>query len=237
MIIAIIFAILSIVVIIFTAIYLNKKSKIKRNIQKRKGKKKLNNLWGIDDIRNEVVVSGNKKTIIMKIGSIDYHLLSSKEQNTLELNLVEISKTIKYPLQFFSTTEFIDTTNVIKDIKNTIAEKNNPKITEYGNEIIAHLTRMMDNRNLYVRKNYVLISCFGDYAKSRNELLSTYENLRIDLLKTKISLEILNRNEIIELLHREFNKNTTTKLEEILKEGGLELYVRGNDRLEENEKN
>lgn len=236
MIIAIIFAILSVVVIIFTAIYLNKKSKIKRNIQKRKGKKKLNNLWGIDDIRNEVVVSGNKKTIIMKIGSIDYHLLSSKEQNTLELNLVEISKTIKYPLQFFSTTEFIDTTNVIKDIKNTIAEKNNPKITEYGNEIIGHLTRMMDNRNLYVRKNYVLISCFGDYGKSRNELLSTYENLRIDLLKTKISLEILKRNEIIELLHREFNKNTTTKLEDILKEGGLELYVRGNDRLEENEK-
>ena len=81
MIIAVILGILSVLVIIFTAIYLNKENKIKRNIQKRKGKKKLNNLWGIDDIRNEVIVSNNKKTIIMRIGSIDYHLLSAKEQN------------------------------------------------------------------------------------------------------------------------------------------------------------
>ena len=169
MIIAIILGILSVFVIIFTAIYLNKKNKIKRNIQKRKGKKKLNNLWGIDDIKNELIISGTKHTIIMKIGSIDYHLLSAKEQNALELNLIEISKTIKYPLQFFSTTEFIDTTEVIKEIKKTITEKNNPKITQYGNEIINHLTKMMENRNLYVRKNYVLISCLGEYGKSRNE--------------------------------------------------------------------
>lgn len=237
MIIAIVLGILSIFVIIFTAIYLNKKNKIKSNIQKTKGKKKLNNLWGINDIRNEVIVSNNKKTIIMQIGSIDYHLLSAKEQNALETNLVEISKTIKYPMQFFSTTEFIDTTEVIKEIRKTIAEKNNPKIIEYGNEIIKHLTTMMDNRNLYVRKNYVLISCFGEYGKARNELISVYESLRFNLLNTKIALEILNRNEIIELLHREFNKNTATKLEDILREGGLELYVRGNDRLKENEKN
>ena len=236
MIVAVILGILSVFVIIFTAIYLNKKNKIKRNIQKRKGKKKLNNLWGIDDIRNEVIVLNNKKTIIMRIGSIDYHLLSAKEQNALETNLVEIAKTIKYPMQFFSTTEFIDTTEVIKEIKKTITEKNNPKITQYGNEIINHLTQMMENRNLYVRKNYVLISCFGEYGKSRNELLSIYESLRFNLLNAKIALEILNRNEIIELLHREFNKNITTKLEDILKEGGLELYVRGNDRLKEDEK-
>ena len=61
LIVAVILGILSVLVIIFTAIYLNKKNKIKRNIQKRKGKKKLNNLWGIDDIRNEVIVLNNKK--------------------------------------------------------------------------------------------------------------------------------------------------------------------------------
>ena len=233
MIVAVILGILSILVIIFTAIYLNKKNKIKRNIQKRKGKKKLNNLWGIDDIRNELIVSGTKHTIIMKIGSIDYHLLSAKEQNALELNLIEISKTIKYPLQFFSTTEFIDTTEVIKEIKKTIAEKNNPKITQYGNEIINHLTRMMENRNLYVRKNYVLLSVTGNYEKSRLELLSTYESLRFNLLNAKIGLEVLNDYEIVELLHRELNKNTTTKIQDVLKEGGLELYVRGTNKSKE----
>lgn len=230
MIVTIICACLSVLVTIVTAIYLNKKNNINKNKQKRKGKKNLKTLWDIDDIREKIIVSGNKNTIIMRIGSIDYHLLSEKEQNALEVNLIEIAKTIKYPLQFFSTTEFIDTTEVIKDIKNTIKEKDNEKIVEYGNKIIRYLSRMMENRNLYVRKNYVVISCYGSYEKARYELLGLYENLRFNLLNAKIGLDILQDIEIVELLHREFNKNTTTKLENILKEGGLELYVRGNNK-------
>lgn len=234
MITTIICAILSVLVIIFTVVYLNKQKKIKLNIQKRKQKKNIKNLWEIDTIKDEIIVSGNKHTIIMRIGSIDYHLLSEKEQNVLETNLIEISKTIKYPLQFFSTTEFIDTTDVINDIKVSIEEKNNPKIIRYGNSIIKYLSMMMENRNLYVRKNYVLISCYGNYDKARYELLGLYENLRFNLMNAKIGLEILKDYEIIELLHREFNKNTTTKLEDILKKGGLELYVKGTDYSKKN---
>ena len=228
--ISIVFAVLSVIVIVFTAIYLSKKKSIKTNIQKRKGKKNLKTLWDIDDIKNEVIVSGPKNTIIMRIGSIDYHLLSEKEQSVLESNLIEIAKTIKYPLQFFSTTEFVDTTDVINDIKENIADKDNRKLIEYGNEMIKYLSNMMENKNLYVRKNYVLLSVTGNYEKSRLELLSTYESLRFNLLNAKIGLEVLNDYEIVELLHRELNKNTTTKIQDVLKEGGLELYVRGTNK-------
>lgn len=230
MVISIVFAVLSVIVIVFTAIYLSRKNSIKINVQKRKGKKNLKTLWDIDDIKNEVIISGSKNTIIMRIGSIDYHLLSEKEQNVLESNLIEIAKTIKYPLQFFSTTEFVDTTDVINDIKENIADKDNRKLIEYGNEMIKYLSNMMENKNLYVRKNYVLLSVTGNYEKSRLELLSTYESLRFNLLNAKIGLEVLNDYEIVELLHRELNKNTTTKIQDVLKEGGLELYVRGTNK-------
>ena len=230
MVISIIFAVLSVIVIVFTAIYLSRKNSIKTNVQKRKGKKNLKTLWDIDDIKNEVIISGSKNTIIMRIGSIDYHLLSEKEQSVLESNLIEIAKTIKYPLQFFSTTEFVDTTDVINDIKENIADKDNRKLIEYGNEMIKYLSNMMENKNLYVRKNYVLLSVTGNYEKSRLELLSTYESLRFNLLNAKIGLEVLNDYEIVELLHRELNKNTTTKIQDVLKEGGLELYVRGTNK-------
>ena len=230
MVISIVFAVLSVIVIVFTAIYLSRKNSIKTNVQKRKGKKNLKTLWDIDDIKNEVIISGSKNTIIMRIGSIDYHLLSEKEQSVLESNLIEIAKTIKYPLQFFSTTEFVDTTDVINDIKENIADKDNIKLIEYGNEMIKYLSNMMENKNLYVRKNYVLLSVTGNYEKSRLELLSTYESLRFNLLNAKIGLEVLNDYEIVELLHRELNKNTTTKIQDVLKEGGLELYVRGTNK-------
>lgn len=230
MVISIVFAVLSVIVIVFTAIYLSRKKSIKTNVQKRKGKKNLKTLWDIDDIKNEVIISGSKNTIIMRIGSIDYHLLSEKEQSVLESNLIEIAKTIKYPLQFFSTTEFVDTTDVINDIKENIADKDNRKLIEYGNEMIKYLSNMMENKNLYVRKNYVLLSVTGNYEKSRLELLSTYESLRFNLLNAKIGLEVLNDYEIVELLHRELNKNTTTKIQDVLKEGGLGLYVRGTNK-------
>lgn len=230
MVISIVFAVLSVIVIVFTAIYLSRKRSIKTKVQKRKGKKNLKTLWDIDDIKNEVIISGSKNTIIMRIGSIDYHLLSEKEQSVLESNLIEIAKTIKYPLQFFSTTEFVDTTDVINDIKENIADKDNRKLIEYGNEMIKYLSNMMENKNLYVRKNYVLLSVTGNYEKSRLELLSTYESLRFNLLNAKIGLEVLNDYEIVELLHRELNKNTTTKIQDVLKEGGLELYVRGTNK-------
>ena len=94
MIIAITFAILSVAVVIFTVYYLNKQNKLKKYIPNIKGKHNLKNLWEIEDIRDSIIISGNKSTIIMRIGSIDYHLLSEKEQNVLETNLIEIAKTI-----------------------------------------------------------------------------------------------------------------------------------------------
>ena len=227
MIIAIIFLFLSLFVIVFTVIYLSKQNKIKRNIMKRKGKRNIKNIWEIDDIKERIIISGNKNTIIMRIGSIDYHLLSEKEQNVLEINLIEIAKTIKYPLQFFSTTEFVDTSEIINEIKKNIENKDNRKIVYYGNEIIKHLSKMMENRNMYIRKNYVVISCIGAFDKAKIELQNIYDTLRFNLMNSKIGLDILDDFEIVELLHREFNKNTTTKIENLIEKGGLELYVKG----------
>lgn len=233
MIVAIIFAVMSIFVIIFTVIYLNKqKEKLKIKREKRKGKKTIKSIWNIDEINENVIVSGSKKTIIMKIGSIDYHLLSEKEQNALELNLIEITKTIKYPLQFFSTTEFVDTTDVINQIKENSQNNSNYKIVEYGNNIISHLSKLMENHNLLVRKNYVVLSGYGEFEKVKYDLISSYESLRFNLLNAKIQLDLLSDMEIIELLHRELNKNSTTKIERILQEGGLDTYVRGKNKSE-----
>jgi len=225
--IAIIFLLLSFLVIVFTVIYLNKQNNIRKNIQKQKRKKDIKSLWEIDDIKDGIIISGNKNTIIMRIGSIDYHLLSEKEQSVLELSLIEISKTIKYPLQFFSTTEFIDTSEIINEIKKHINSQENRKLFNYGNNIINHLSKMMDDRNFYIRKNYVVISCMGNIEKAKVELQNIYDTLRFNLMNARIGLTILEDFEIIELLHRELNKNTTTKIESLLEKGGMELYVKG----------
>lgn len=237
MIFTIIFLFLTVGVIVFTVVYMKKQRNVKHNIQRIKGKKNLKTLWGIDDVKEDVIVCGNKNIIVMRIGSIDYHLLSEKEQNALEISLIEIAKTIKYPIQFFSTTEFVDTSEIIDSIQNTIDRKDNPKIIQYGKEIINHLSKMMDNRNLFIRKNYLVLSCLGEFEKSRYELMNAYEGLRFNLMNAKIGLDLLDGMELLELLHREFNKNTTTKLQEVLKEGGLELYVKGKARQKEGEEN
>lgn len=231
MIITIVFAVLSVLVIVFTSIYLNKnKDRLHQKSKIKKEKNNIKNLWEIDEIVDNVILSENKKTIIMKIGSIDYHLLSEKEQAGLEMNLIEISKIIKNPIQFFSSTEFVDTSKIIDEINQHLEKTDNRKIIEYGNEIQKYLYKLMDNRNLYVRKNYVLISTYGDLSKARTELIQCYETLRFSLLNAGITLDILSDIEIIELLHRELNKNSTVRVGDLLKEGGAEPYVKGKNK-------
>ena len=71
---------------------------------------------------------------------------------------MKISKTFKNQVQFFSTIEKIDTSYKIEEIRNNINKQKNSNIKEYGESIIEYLENIMQEENLYVRKNYNIIN-------------------------------------------------------------------------------
>lgn len=235
MVITIIFMLASICLVILLPIYLRKKNRIyslriQEKVNLKKQKKNIKTIWGIKEINNGVLTVNNRHSIIIELGSIEYRLLNDEEQNNIDNNLVKISKTFTNQTQFFSTIEKIDTTEKIETIRNNIEKQKNSNIKEYGESIIEYLDNIMQEDNLYVRKNYLIITSNEPYEKAERELKEYYEDIRYSLSNIKVTTRLLSDIDIIELIHRELNKNSNEQLRNIIKKGGLDFYVQSKSK-------
>lgn len=235
MVITIFFMLASICLIIILPIYLRKNNRMynlgtqeKTNIKKQR--KNIKTIWGIEEIKNQMLTINNSHSIVIELGSIEYRLLNDEEQNNIDNNLKKIAKTFTNQTQFFSTIEKIDTTDKIENIRENIEKQRNNNIKEYGKSIIEYLDNIMQEDDLYVRKNYLIITSFEPYDKAERELKEYYDDLRYSLSNIKVTARLLSDMDIIELIYRELNKNSNEQLRNIIKKGGLDFYVQSESK-------
>ena len=224
-----VFLVLTLVFIIGTSIYLNNKKKninsdIKPNQKQENNKNSKNKLSDILNIKisGNIISLCNRFSEVIKLGNIDYNMLSIREQDAIENILIQSALSIDYPIQFFSTTEFIDTSKVVALLKKNSIQ--NSKIEEYKKYLINYLESLMENRNISVVKNYAIISYDGTYENAIEELNRKVMSLKGSLLRATIVCEVLNEDELYNLIYRELNKNSTINAGN-LKKGGKNLYV------------
>ena len=220
-----VFLVLTLVFIIGTSIYLNNKKKnINSDIKQENNKNSKNKLSDILNIKisGNIISLGNRFSEVIRLGNIDYNMLSIREQDAIENILIQSALSIDYPIQFFSTTEFIDTSKVVALLKKNSIQ--NSKIEEYKKYLINYLESLMENRNISVVKNYAIISYDGTYENAIEELNRKVMSLKGSLLRATIVCEVLNEDELYNLIYRELNKNSTINAGN-LKKGGKNLYV------------
>ena len=219
MIISICFILASIILVIFVPLYVKKKNKLysfkpQENLFSiKKQKKDIRRIWGIDRIQDGILTINGRHSIIVELGSIEYKLLNDDEQNNIDSNLIKLGKTFNNQFQFFSTTEKIDTTDKIEAIRNNIELQKNNNIKEYGES------------DLYVRKNYCIIDSLEPLEKAEIELDKYYNEFKYNLATIKVKTKRLSDIDIMELINRELNKNPNEKIKNMIKNGGLDLYV------------
>lgn len=240
-----IFLVLSVVFVIGTAIYMNNKKKnvnikVKQELNTetkektdKKAKKQLADILEIK-IKDNVICLGNRYSNIIKLGSIDYNMLSNNEQEAIENILIQTALSIDYPVQFFSTTEYIDTSKIINLIKQN--KTKNDKIQEYKEKLIEYLDNLMENRAISVIKNYAIISYDGLYENAEEELNRKSNSFIANLLRAKIVCEILDEDELYNLIYRELNKNSALNISN-LRKGGENLYVGKKQEKNRNKRN
>ena len=223
MIITIIFMLASICLIIILPIYLKKNNKMynlgtQEKVSIKKQMKNIKTIWGIEEIKNQMLTINNSHSIIIELGSIEYRLLNDEEQNNIDNNLRKIAKTFTNQTQFFSTIEKIDTTDKMENIRENIDKQRNSNIKEYGKSIIDYLDSIMQEDDLYVRKNYLIVTSFEPYDKAERELKEYYDDLRYSLSNIKVTTKLLSDMDIVELVYRELNKNSNEQLGNIIKD-------------------
>ncbi len=218
-----------------TLIYTKKKNNLqevklidKSNI--KKSKKTLSNLWGIDGFNNQVItINKNQHSIIVELESIEYSLLHEGEKENVDRELISIAQMLKFPIQFLEVKKQIELGDMLEEIKiNTINSNSNVK--EYANQIISYLEKIQEDKNLFERKNYMVISSFNNRKVAELELKEFYQLLRYHLLNIKVSTRLLNDREIVELIYEQLHKDNKNKVTEIEQKGGFGLYVTGTER-------
>lgn len=238
-----IFLILTFIMVIGTLLYVsNKKNIIVRGIKdntinvkenkksKSESKKQLKDILDVK-IKDSIILFGTRYSSIIKLGNIDYNMLSDSEQEGIENVLIQTALSIDYPIQFFSTTEYIDTSKVIQKIKENKID--NKKIQEYQKALIDYLDNLMKNRSISVINNYAIISYDGYYENAIEELNRRVSSFKGNLLRAKVQCEILKENDIYNLFYRELNKNSYSKID-LLKGGCDKIYVEKNKKKKRN---
>lgn len=235
MIIAFVFILAGIIFMVGTLIYTRKKNNLqevkpidKSNI--KKSKKTLSNLWGIDGFNNQVItINKNQHSIIVELESIEYSLLHEGEKENVDRELISIAQMLKFPIQFLEVKKQIELGDMLEEIKiNTINSNSNVK--EYANQIISYLEKIQEDKNLFERKNYMVISSFNNRKAAEIELKEFYQLLKYHLLNIKVSTRLLNDREIVELIYEQLHKDNKNKVTEIEQKGGFGLYVTGTER-------
>lgn len=229
MLLMIILVVLSILFLIGAIIYSNYKKKKYNNKLAKQGlskenKKSNKNISDILDIQIKdcFIKVGNRYSSILRLGNIDYHMLSDDEQEVIENVLVQTALSIDYNIQFYNTTETIDTSKIINMMQKN--ELYSYKANEYKEYMINYLQNLMENRNITVVRNYAIISYDGLFEDAQTELLRLCNSFKNNLLRAKIQTEILEEVDLYNLLFIELNKNSKVKLDS-LNTGGENLYV------------
>lgn len=230
MIIALIFIFLGIAFMVGTLIYIRRNNNLQSfnvtdKIELGNNKKGLTNLWGINNIKDEIVTLNNgEQSIIVELDSIEYNLLQEGEKDLVDGELIRICQMLKFPVQFLEIKQKINMQDNIERIRINTLNANN-YIKEYAKNIIEHLERIQDRQELFERRNYMIISSFSKDKTAETELKEFYQSLRYHLMNININTRILNNDEIIELIYEQLHKGSKSNVKDIIDKGGLDLYV------------
>lgn len=229
--IAIFFLILSIIVIVVAVVVIRKNNKFynysaKENKSAKGQKKDIKTIWEIEKLDGGILTNSRGQTsIIMEIGSIEYRLLNEDEQSFIDATLTKVSRTLSYNMQFFSTTVKVDTNEKIYEIRENMRKQTNEKMKDYGEAIIEYLEDIMQEDDLFVRKNYIIVSSYEPKEDAEKNLRAFCNTLKSSLSDIKIRAQILGFERVIDLFHKEINKDSTEEVVLIIKEGGLDEII------------
>lgn len=192
---------------------------------------KIKSLLNIKNILPDgtVITNDSRYVRIFYLSSQDIDLMSEAEQEALELNLIAAMRALECPVQFFTTTQRIDTAHQVKEIEQFLKDPNinvSETLREYCRNLKNALENLQKRKELVVRKSYMTIWVQEQDEKVALEKLDLHVKNTVALLK-KANFKVyqLTLSEVLQLLGDELNKGQIFKIEEAIKSGALDLFI------------
>jgi len=115
---------------------------------------KIQEMFKITDIKDNFLISKNKKLAILKVEPLNFQIKPEKEQEAITFSFQKFLNSLDFPIQILMTTETLSLDNYLKDLeKRTI----NKDFEELFNEYKNHITETVNKNKVLNRKFYVII--------------------------------------------------------------------------------
>lgn len=192
----------------------------------RRRKTNIRNLWGIEDIRNNVVRVAGKYSAVLRIGTVNFNLMSQNEQHALETILMSVATGLDFPVQFLCTTETVDTRHAVNEM-HAINELSQVRQV-YAQNLLNYLNGLMEQRAVLIKHTYAVVTCSeGEYDKVLGKLEHMCAQLIGGLSRAGITATPLNSEEIADILFKVMNRCKSVRPSDAVKAGAMDVCVSG----------
>ena len=181
----------------------------------------------VKDIKRGIVIGlANHHSVIIRVGSVNYYLMSQSERSVVINGLLGLANSITFPIQIYTTTELIDTMDAVKTLKGYYLDLP-VSLQNYSAYMADSLLALRYNQSLMAKHSYIIIpyDSRDSFEKVFAELTRRSTIIISSLNQSGIKGSILNTEEAISFLHGVMNREDTLKGADAVREGGFDLYV------------
>ncbi|MGP4074188.1 hypothetical protein ACTWQB_16925, partial [Piscibacillus sp. B03] len=232
------------------------KNKENKRSQQQEAKNFRDLLSKVKDIReNMLVLSNNRYNMIVEVTPVNYYLLSQDEQEAIDMNFETwLAQLDDYDVQWYLQNRFVDLSEPIEEMEKSIKQEQEEGLTdlavEYGRSIIRDLQSWEHNTPRYETKRYIVFSYtlnpkdiefdskeeYQDKAdtKAYNELIRRVNTAQNSLSKSRMQLDVLSSEGIVELMYYTLNRRKAAKnrFKDIKRHENFALYVTADQTTE-----
>lgn len=202
-------------------------------------KSKLQDLFDIASIGDDNIIhmiSGNGMRVIFTISTPDIYLLNEDEQHAFENSLLQVALSLEFPIQFFTATRKIETTKPSERLKVTINSTDSfvsDNLRQYARMLSMQLEGIEQNRKINEIKNYFILGVNNifDDKRARNQLEARIETVVKGFTQSKIKIELLERDKVLQLLSDILNKGDNISVKNLRENDAFGMYSTGNVNL------
>lgn len=115
---------------------------------------KIEALFGIKKIENNLIYTKNKKLAVLKIESINFQIKPKKEQETITFAFQKFLNSLDFPVQILMNTEKLSLSEYLESLKNRIKNKRSKEIF---NEYQEHIHKIIKENSVSNRNFYLVI--------------------------------------------------------------------------------
>ncbi|MBR9704641.1 DUF87 domain-containing protein [Candidatus Pacearchaeota archaeon] len=180
------------------------KNKIINNQQR------MQKLFGIKQIKDNIIYVNNKKLAILKVSSLDFLLKSEDDKNALISSFQKFLNSIDFPIQIFISTENLSVNEYLK----ILSQKDNDKpfediLKEYKN----HLNKVIYDNKIINRNFYIIIPETKELSIQKKIIEERLSNLNLKSIELtsndiqKLFIKLFETEEDRSLLPKEIINN------------------------------